>query len=210
MRMSNAAYESGPWRIREIIPDFTLEDAWALPVHGGAEDAGSALGLVGRLDPAASQSSSTRMLWRLRWRLGGWFGWDEDAGELPIPGTGETSLVDRLPADLRGTARGMDFGTLPFRPLYRTRNELAAELSNHTVHGVMHLAWADQGHGRYRGQMGVWVKPRGAFGTAYLALIRPFRHRIVYPALMRQIERAWTAQAPAGRRMGHQPSRRAR
>jgi hypothetical protein len=30
-----------------------------------------------------------------------------------------------------------------------------------------------------------------------MALIRPFRHRIVYPALMRQIERAWTARPAA-------------
>jgi Protein of unknown function (DUF2867) len=58
----------------------------------------------------------------------------------------------------------------------------------------MHLAWIDQGEGRYRGQMGVYVKPRGRFGAMYMALIRPFRHLIVYPALMRQIERAWDAR----------------
>ena len=33
MRLPNAAHESRPWRIREIVPDFTLEDVWALPVH---------------------------------------------------------------------------------------------------------------------------------------------------------------------------------
>jgi len=38
MRLANAAHESHPWRIREIVPDFTLEDVWALPVHGEAED----------------------------------------------------------------------------------------------------------------------------------------------------------------------------
>ena len=42
--------------------------------------------------------------------------------------------------------------------------------------------------------MAVYVKPRGLFGTGYMALIRPFRYRIVYPALMRQIERAWNAR----------------
>jgi microcystin degradation protein MlrC len=31
-------HESRPWRIREIAPDFTLADAWALPVYGGAGD----------------------------------------------------------------------------------------------------------------------------------------------------------------------------
>jgi hypothetical protein len=38
MRLPNAAHESRPWRIRHIAPDFTLEDVWALPARGGAED----------------------------------------------------------------------------------------------------------------------------------------------------------------------------
>jgi hypothetical protein len=29
--------------------------------------------------------------------------------------------------------------------------------------------------------------------TAYMAAIRPFRHLIVYPAMMREIGRAWRA-----------------
>ena len=118
------------------------------------------------------------------------------AGELPIPGTSETSLAARLPEDLRDTAADLDFGSLPFVPLYRTDDEFAAEMSNQTVHGVMHLAWVDQGEGRYQGQMAVYVKPRGPLGKGYMALIKPFRHWIVYPALMRQIEAAWRARAP--------------
>ena len=33
------------------------------------------------------------------------------------------------------------------------------------------------------------VKPNGLLGTAYMAAIKPFRHLIVYPAMMRQIGR---------------------
>ncbi len=55
------------------------------------------------------------------------------------------------------------------------------------MHGVLHLAWADQGDGSFQGQMAVYVKPRGRFGRAYMAFIKPFRYAIVYPALMRQI-----------------------
>ena len=55
----------------------------------------------------------------------------------------------------------------------------------------MHLAWIDQGEGRYRGQMGVCVKLRGRFGATYMALIGPLLHLIVHPALMRQIGHAW-------------------
>jgi hypothetical protein len=143
-----------------------------------------------------------RLLWRLRDRLGRWLdlgkisvGGGGDARKLPIPGTNEASLAERLPADLRGTAVGLEFDSLPFEPLYRTDTEFAAEISNKTVHGAMHLAWAELGAGRYQGQMAVYVKPRGRFGQGYMALIKPFRHWIVYPALMRQNERAWKARA---------------
>jgi hypothetical protein len=195
MRLQNAAHESRPWRIREIAPDFKLEDVWALPVHGGAGDFPALLQLMASGDPASTHSLPTRVLWRIRWLLGSLFGWD-DAGKLPIPGTNETSLADRLPADLRDTTADLDFDSLPFEPLYRTDTEFAAELSNQTVHGVMHLAWVDEGQGRYQGQMAVYVKPRGPLGKGYMALIAPFRHWIVYPALMRQIERRWDRRGP--------------
>ncbi len=205
MRLPNSAHESHPWRIREIAPDFTVEDVWALPAHGRAEDFQALLELTAASDPANAESLPTRLLWQLRDRLGSWFdlgrisapadgGSGHAPGKLPIPGTSEASLSERLPADLRDTATDLDFGSLPFVPLYRTDDEFAAEISNQTVHGVMHLAWVPQGKGRYQGQMAVYVKPRGRLGKAYMALIKPFRHWIVYPALMRQTERTWDAR----------------
>lgn len=204
MRLPKDVHESGPWRIHEIVPDFTLEDVWALPVHGGPDDFPKLLELGTSLDPANADSLPARALWRIRDRLGAWFDLgrisEPDDGEqsLPIPGTEQTSLAERLPDDLRNSPWDHDFGSLPFRPLYRTDTESAAEISNKTVFGVMHLAWADQGSpdqggGRYQGQMAVYVKPRGAFGKAYMAFIKPFRYWVVYPALMRQIERRWKA-----------------
>jgi hypothetical protein len=204
MRLPNAAHEAGPWRIRAIVPDFVLEDAWALPVQGGAGDFQALLELLVASDPAEAESGAARFLWRLRDRLGDWFdlgriapsGDGDSDGRLPIPGTEETSLAARLPDDLRGTAAGLEFASLPFEPLYRTGTEFAAEISNRTVHGAMHLAWVEQGNGRYKGQMAVYVKPRGLFGKGYMAAIKPFRYLIVYPALMRQIERIWNARGP--------------
>jgi hypothetical protein len=200
VRLPNSAHEAGPWRIREIAPDFTVEDVWALPVEGGAQDFEALVDIAVSSDPARAESGPARALWSLRDRLGGWFGLgriseETESDELPIPGTNETSLSGRLPDDLRGTANGLTFASLPFEPLYRTDDEFAAEISNRTVHGVMHLAWADRGEGTYQGQMAVYVKPRGQLGRGYMALIRPFRHWIVYPALMRQIERAWARWA---------------
>jgi len=205
MRLPNAAHESRPWRIREIASDFILEDVWALPVHGRAEDFQKLLELVAFGNPADTESLPTRVLWRVRDLLGSCLGLgrisalidggsDDGAGKLPIPGTTETSLTERLPEDLRNTAADLKFGSLPFAPLYRTDIEFAAELSNQTVHGVMHLAWVEQGEGHYQGQMAVYVKPRGRLGEGYMALIKPFRYWIIYPALMRKIERDWSSR----------------
>jgi hypothetical protein len=206
MRLSNSVHESKAWRIRELVPDFTLEDVWALPMHGAAEDFPAVLELMASADPANADSLLTRFLWRFRDRIGRWFdlgevsvpveGGGDDAGGFPIPGTSESSLSDRLPEDLRNTMGDVDLGSLPFVPLYRTDDEFAAEISNRTMHGLMHLAWVDQGKGRYQGQMAVYVKPNGLLGKGYMGLIKPFRYLIVYPALMKQTERMWNERRP--------------
>jgi Protein of unknown function (DUF2867) len=198
VRVPPAEHQSHHWRLEEFAPDFRLEDAWALPATGGAEDFEALLELMGSLNPSKGSSRATRLLFGLRYRLGEWLGWDDTGARLPIPGDGQTTLQARLPEDLRGTARGLGHRSSSFTPLYRTDDEWAAELSNRTVHAVMHLAWVEQGEGRYQGQMGVYVKPRGRLGEAYMAAIAPFRHHIVYPALMRQIGAAWQERAARG------------
>ena len=59
--------------------------------------------------------------------------------------------------------------------------EWAAEIANRTVHGITHIGWVPDGTDGYRGQMAVLVKPNGLLGIGYMAVIRPFRHLIVYP-----------------------------
>jgi hypothetical protein len=198
MRLPNEAHTAHDWCIREIAADFRVEDVWALPAHGTAADFQLLLDKMVAADPANGQSTAARVLWRARDLLGRWFDLGrisapaDGVSRLPIPGTAELSLAGRLPPALRGSAADITFGSLPFVPLYRTDDEFAAEISNQTMHGVMHLAWAPVGAGRYQGQMAVYVKPRGRLGQAYMAFIAPFRHWIVYPGLMRQIEREWS------------------
>lgn len=199
MRLPNSAHEAHPWVIARIAPDFKLLDVWALPVQGSPDEFASFLQAMASLDLAAG-SAATRALVRVRLRLGAWFGWDDATKKRSLPGCTETTLSVRLPEDLRGSAQdgdGMARGAAGFTPLYRTQDEWAAELSNETVHGVLHLAWVEQGDGRYRAQMAVYVKPRGRLGEIYMKLIGPFRHLIVYPALMRQIGSAWKARTTA-------------
>jgi hypothetical protein len=58
----------------------------------------------------------------------------------------------------------------------------------------MHIGYVPDGTGGHRAQMAVLVKPNGLLGTAYMAAIRPFRHLIVYPAILREGEREWRAR----------------
>lgn len=145
---------TGSWRIGEVVPDFKLLDVWPLPVHGGADEFAALLEVMSSLDPAGSDSRASRILFAIRERLGALLGWDDTAEKLPIAGAVGSTLCDRLPADLRGTAAAGP-EVRPFTALYRTGVEWAGELSNKTVHGVIHLAWVDEGGGRFQGQMSV-------------------------------------------------------
>jgi hypothetical protein len=205
MKLSHTAHTSRPWRIHELTPDFRLEDVWALPTPGGPDDFSRLVRLVTTDDPRTLDAKGryvghgshgilsrvSRALFELRWLLGDLFGWDDpDAGV----GRRVPTLRDRLPADLRDAPPGPDPGAgVPMTSLYRTEDEWAAEMANRTVHSVMHLAWVPDGMGGHRGQMAVLVKPNGPLGEAYMAAIKPFRHLLVYPALMHAIEREWRA-----------------
>jgi hypothetical protein len=195
MKLPNSEQTSRPWRIHELTKDFQLLDVWALPTPGGPDDFPRLVEMVAAGDTADSPSLPSRALWALRWKLGEVFGWDDaKPGELPD----WQMLRDRLPEDLRNGPSGPEFETLPFTPVYLLDDEFAAELANKTVHGVMHLSWIPDGDGAYRGQMSVYVKPNGLFGTAYLAAIKPFRHLIVYPAMLRRLERMWREEGELG------------
>jgi hypothetical protein len=191
MRLPTSAHASRPWRIHELAYDFRLEDVWALPTPGGAGDFGRLVALMASGDPSRGSSRVAGALWSIRWKLGELLGWDDPGAGL---GGRVPSLRDRLPADLR-EAPGPGFDALPFSSLYLLDDEWAAEIANRTMHGVMHIGWVPDGTGGYRGQMAVLVKPNGLLGTGYMAAIRPFRHLIVYPALIRRIERTWPARA---------------
>jgi hypothetical protein len=192
VRLPNIAHTSRPWRIHELIPDFRLEDVWALPTPGGPDDFPRLVQSFASGDPSQGSSRVVRALFAIRWKVGKWLGWDDPATGL---GSRVPTLRDRFPADLRDAPPGPELGALPFTPLYLIGDEWAAEIANRTMHGVLHIGWVPDQEGGYRGQMAVYAKPNGRLGAAYMAAIRPFRHLIVYPAMMRQIERQWRTAA---------------
>ena len=187
MRLPNAAHVSRPWRIHEIVPDFRLEDVWVLPTPGRADEFPILVEGFASVDPAKTASCATRALWSLRWKLGDLFGLDDPGSGL---GSRVTTLRERLPDDLRAAA-GPAFERLPFTSLYLTDDEFAAEIANQTMHGVLHLGWVAEGSGGYRGQMAVYVRPNGFLGNAYMTAIKPFRHLVIYPQMLRAMERRW-------------------
>ncbi len=196
MRLANAVHEAHPWLIAQIAPDFELLDVWELPAEGRADEFEALIETVMSLDPTRSESRATRALFALRFRLGALFGWDEDERALPVPGRSEATLSARVPKELRDEATPpVAVGPASFVPIYRTDEECAAEISNSTVHGVMQLAWVERANGVHVGRMGIYVKPRGRLGPLYMAAIAPFRHLIVYPAMMREVGRAWDARS---------------
>lgn len=190
MRISRDEHTSRPWRIHEFTPDFRVEDVWALPNTGaGPNDFPRYVEAMLAADFEHDASPVVTALFAIRWKLGEIFGWDEQAEGL---GARVPTLRDRLPIDLGATAPDPPDDQLT--PLYLLNDEYAAEIANKTMHGVMHLSWVPDGSGGYRGQMAVLVKPNGAFGTAYMAAIKPFRYLLVYPTLMRFLERTWVKE----------------
>lgn len=189
MRVPDAVHASRPWRIHEVLEGFRLEDAWELPVVIGPDDFDRVVREMAAMDPSREAPLAVRLLFAARWRLGDLLGWDEVDDSTRAE---RRALRDRLPADLRDGPSGPEFEALPFTSLYQTEDEWAAETANRTMHGVLHLGRVPDATGGYRIEMAVYVRPHGVLGGAYMAAIRPFRHRIVYPAMLREMGRRWS------------------
>lgn len=195
-RLRPETHSALPWRLHEIASDFELVDAWALPAEGSRDQFPLLLSTVANLPaPTKEESPASAALFEIRRRLGKRFGWDDSksTGPLPIPGCSETTLRQRLPADLVPASDDGFGARANFRPVFVLDDEAAVEVSNALLHAILHLGWVEQHDGTYRGQMGIYVKHRGAKSRLYMQAIAPFRHLIVYPSLLRRIRKSWDA-----------------
>ena len=192
-RLPPEAHADRPWLIHRIAPDFRLEDVWSIGVRGDADDLPRLVGTFAGDDFPGSAPLVVRGLWKARWVIGRALGWDgpDDGLEGRV-----ASLRERLPDGVARAGPVTELPGVPFTTLYETGDEWAAEIANATVHAVMHLGWVPDGEGTHRGQMAVLVRPNGRLGRLYMAAIKPLRYRVVYPALLRGIERRWDDTAP--------------
>lgn len=198
MRRPDADHLSQPWRVHDLAGDFDLLDVWRFPIRAPETVpfevflefmARSQAELVSGRGPAA-------LLFRLRGLLGRIFRWDDsdDRTRAPSPDSLRRRVADDEAGRFAASSPDMDREevdrALPFETVYRTPDEHLAEIQNATVHALMHLGRVHEGEG-WSPQMAVYVKRRGLLGRVYMALIGPFRHAIVYPAMMRAAARGW-------------------
>jgi len=186
MRLVPDEFRARTLRVHALLHDIPLEDAWAIPLSGGGagrtvQDVRAVM-LAGReTAPAVVQG----LFW-LRRRIGALFGWDDDR-----PAWNAESYADRLSPEDRArslVAPGTPDGS--FRVLYRFEDEQLSELRNATVHAFASLS-IRQTSGGYLAYLGVFVKPVHRFTRLYMAAIAPFRRMVVYPAIIRKVQRAW-------------------
>ena len=198
---------SHPWKVHEIAKDFKLLDVWEFPIVGDkTKNQDFSFFLKVMQQPPKNRVTSffsfryllARLLVFLRVYLGESFGLDKNVNSLPIPGSTEISIKERLSDEdqIRSLVESSEEGE-PKRGIWRTvylyENEMLTELSNDTVHALMHFGWVHKSGNHYTVQLAVYEKSRGNFGEFYMKLIMPFRHVIVYPAMMDEVKKRWEA-----------------
>src|SRR6266404_7316099 len=182
MRASPAEYLGLKLRAHELLHDVPLYDVSVVDLPGGG--AGRSLADVRALDSAAAPSRIANVLYGARRFLGRVFGWDE------VQVRPEESLLSRLSERDRRDSEvppGTPMGA--FLLLYQFPDEALSETRNATVHGYVCTALARTAMG-YRLYWGIYVIPVSWLTRPYLIAIEPFR-RILYPAMLRRIRRAW-------------------
>ncbi len=200
MRINKENHFSHRWKVDKIATDFDLWDVWEIPIdanNSSTENFQSFYKIAaGTFKKMQNNLTLVSLLFSIRFCLSKLIPLDKNINTLPIPGCKETSIKSRLnDRDLEKSKGGKAIkdteSDLEFRPVYLFENESLHELSNDTVHALIHLGWIKKKNKYYTATLAIYVKPRGFLGKVYLKLIEPFRHQIVYPAMMKSIKTQW-------------------
>ena len=172
-----------------LLRDVPLHDVWEVPLAPGSRRRTIAdLRALMSAEELAEMNPAVRLLFGLRRWLGEVFGWDEDARDAA-----PSETLACVPAEVLarsdpppGTPDG------PFVLLYALPDEAVSEIRNATVHAfsVLSLVRSEDG---YRAIWAIHVAPVGAVTRFYMALIDPFRRFVIYPAMLRHVQRRWAA-----------------
>jgi hypothetical protein len=187
-RTAAAEFSALDLRCHSLLADVRLHDVWRIPLDGGG--AGRTMRDVLAAAPFAVLARSNiivRALFALRFGLGRILRWDEPRHD-PLA----ESYLRRLTDDDRARSLGAPGAPAgPFRMLYVFPDEAVAEVRNATAHAFVAMALRAR-RGGYVLYWAIYVKPVGAFTRLYMALVDPFRRLVVYPALIRATQAAWS------------------
>lgn len=180
-------------RVDTLADDFGLLDEWRVPVEASVEDPTAFSRFIRILfsNGFETDSRTAGALFSLRLTIGRVLGWDGHSA--PIPNSREHSIVERMTEDdrRRNRADRFELGESlrdQVTVVYVFESEALLEISNKTVHALIHIFWSADGD-RAAPRVAIYIKSRGFFTRVYMAAIKPFRYLIVYPAWMARLRR---------------------
>jgi hypothetical protein len=80
------------------------------------------------------------------------------------------------------------------RVIHRERDQAVLGLSNKTISGMIDLRWVDAQSGMKTAEFSIYIKYVSRLSSTYMAIIKPFRYAIVYPAWMKRLKRLWESR----------------
>jgi hypothetical protein len=189
--ISSQEFLAQRFRVHAFLADVPLHDVWAVDLPGFRK--GITLyefrARTSKDDALRRVSWPTRVLFGLRFLIGRVLGL-----ESKPRGSRRVYFADWLNGEdraaslvLAGTPDGL------FRVVYCFENEILLEVVNRTAHGALMSALQQTGIG-YRLYFAVYVRKVSWITPMYMTLIDPFRRWIVYPAIVREIQRSWAEQ----------------
>lgn len=191
MRINKAEHLEHPWRVHRLLPDFRIEDTWLLPIKlDESQNIGEVQAIFTQSLAETANTGVAGLLFKFRLFLGRVFGWED--GVKSISSLPAGSIRARY-AD-QESMESKDFlakGFGDFMPVYDLGLETLAEIENKTVHAACHLGKVMVGENTYAIHLTIYVKPKGLFGQIYMQIIKPFRHYIVYPVMLKIIGKQW-------------------
>ena len=189
-RIAPEEYRRKSLRAHEFLADVLLHDVTVFHLRGGGE--GRTVQDFQALFSSESLQRANPLvsgLFMLRWALGRMFGLDKEEQQLP-----SSSYVHRLSdADRAASLHepgSTSSATGPFRLIYAFASEALYETINATGHHFLLTAMEQSAEG-YTAYWAVYVRKTSWLTPLYMLLIEPFRRFLVYPAVVRMLQRAW-------------------
>ncbi len=198
-RLSPAEFQSRNFRVNSFLADVPLHDVWVFQLRSGRDG----LTLRDAREIFAAQApleanTAVATLVGLRMFVGGLLGWDDEKYFDT-----SRSYVNRLTeADRSRTLEEPGTGDGMFKNVYTFENEELGEMMNRTAHAFFCMAM-EPAEGGYTMYWAIYVRETSAFTSRYMSLIDLFRRYIVYPAIVRSVERAWAARWGGDRLTAH-------